>query len=135
MLYGSKKLLYKCFSLTLIIFLLLLTVSGFSKSYIPVITQDNTTAIVEGCHEQVNHSILKELILNTFQSADDEECCEKICFCCSKNIRGILKFVLFKSTFINPDLKAAFFRTSENLILIKNTLGAFGNKSPPTVLS
>ena len=135
MLYGLKKLLYKCLSLTLIIFLLLLTVSGFSKSYIPVITQDNTTAIVEGCHEQVNHSILKELILNTFQSSDDEECCEKICFCCSTNTRGNLKLVQVNSGISNIDQNSGLLKLFKQSEQTEYEIYLLKNKSPPTAIS
>jgi hypothetical protein len=126
----------RCFPLLLSVALAFLTISGFNKSYIPIITKDSGTALAQGCHEQADHSAHKKLVLDDFEKSEDEDCCGTICCCCcSTNLRSNLKFVLVKSCFINPDLKAAFFRNSENLIFIKNTFGAFGNKSPPTYLS
>ncbi|NIP38351.1 MAG: hypothetical protein GWO07_05610 [Candidatus Dadabacteria bacterium] len=135
MLGNFRNRLYKCFSITLISTLLLLTVSGFSKSYIPVVTKYSQAALVEGCHEQVNHSVLKKLVQNVFVPAEDEDCCETICFCSSKNIRRSLKFTLVKSGFACQGIEAVFSSNTDKLILINNTLGVFGNKSPPSVLS
>ena len=125
----------KSFPLLLILTLLLLTISGFSKSYIPVITKDSGTAIVEGCHEQVDHSALKKLVQNVFENSEEKDCCENICFCCSTNLRGNLKFVLVKSGLINLDIKTKLLKNPEKLKLSRNLFSSFNNKSPPSLIS
>ncbi len=100
-----------------------------------MVTKDSGTAIVEGCHEQVNQSILKKLVQNVFQSSDDTECCEKICFCCSTNTRGNFKFVQVNSYNLDLDLNATLSNFVLNLITDRYKPRLFNNKSPPVLLS
>ena len=125
----------KIFPLILAVTLLLFTISGFSKSYIPVITKDSGTAIVEGCHEQVDHSALKKLVQNVFENSEEKDCCENICFCCSTNLRSNLKFVLAESSFIYSNQKTRLFKISGQLNLNQYRFDSYNNKSPPYLLS
>jgi len=125
----------KSIPLILVVTLLLLTISGFSKSYIPVITKDSGTAIVEGCHEQVDHSALKKLVQNVFENSEEKDCCENICFCCSTNLRGNLKFVLAESSFIYSNQKTRLLKNPEKLNLNQYIFDSLNNKSPPFLIS
>ena len=121
----------KSFTLILVLTLLLLNISGFSKSYIPVITKDSGTAIVEGCHEQVDHSTLKNLIQNVFENSEEKDCCEKVCFCCSTNLRSNLKFVLTESNFRYLNRQAKLLKESDKVNVKQHIFNSFNNKSPP----
>ncbi len=115
--------------------LLLLTISGFNKSYVPVITKDSGSSVVEGCHEQINFSALKKLVQNVFENSEEKDCCENICFCCSTNLRGNLKFVLVKSGLINLDIKTKLLKNPEKLNLNQYIFDSLNNKSPPFLIS
>ncbi len=121
----------KSFTLILVLTLLLLNISGFSKSYIPVITKDSGTAIVEGCHEQVDHSTLKNLVQNVFENSEEKDCCEKVCFCCSTNLRSNLKFVLIESNFRYLNRQAKLLKESDKVNVKQHIFNSFNNKSPP----
>ena len=121
----------KSFTLILVLTLLLLNISGFSKSYIPVITKDSGTAIVEGCHEQVDHSTLKNLVQNVFENSEEKDCCEKVCFCCSTNLRSNLKFVLTESNFRYLNRQAKLLKESDKVNIKQHIFNSFNNKSPP----
>ncbi len=121
----------KSFTLILVLTLLLLNISGFSKSYIPVITKDSGTAIVEGCHEQVDHSTLKNLVQNVFENSEEKDCCEKVCFCCSTNLRSNLKFVLTESNFRYLNRQAKLLKESDKVNVKQHIFNSFNNKSPP----
>jgi len=121
----------KSFTLILVLTLLLLNISGFSKSYIPVITKDSGTAIVEGCHEQVDHSTLKNLVQNVFENSEEKDCCEKVCFCCSTNLRSNLKFVLTESNFRYLNRQAKLLKESDKVTVKQHIFNSFNNKSPP----
>jgi len=94
--------------LLLVVTLLLLAISGFNKSYVPVITKDSSSSVVEGCHEQINFSALKRLVQNVFENSEEKDCCENICFCCSTNLRSNIKFVLAESSFIYSNQKTRY---------------------------
>ena len=121
----------KSFTLIPVLTLLLLNISGFSKSYIPVITKDSGTAIVEGCHEQVDHSTLKNLVQNVFENSEEKDCCEKVCFCCSTNLRSNLKFVLIESNFRYLNRQAKLLKESDKVNVKQHIFNSFNNKSPP----
>jgi len=125
----------KSFPLLLILTLLLLTISGFNKSYVPVITKDASPSVVEGCHEQINFSALKKLVQNVFENSEEKDCCENICFCCSTNLRSNLKFVLAESSFIYSNQKTRLFKISGQLNLNQYRFDSYNNKSPPYLLS
>jgi len=125
----------KSFPLLLILTLLLLTISGFNKSYVPVITKDASSSVVEGCHEQINFSALKKLVQNVFENSEEKDCCENICICCSTNLRGNLKFILAESSFIYSNQKTRLLKKSGKLNLNQYKIDSYNNKSPPYLLS
>lgn len=125
----------KSFPLIPVLTLLLLTISGFNKSYVPVITKDSSSSIVEGCHEQINFSALKKLVQNVFEQSEEKDCCEKVCFCCSTNLRGNLKFVLTESSFRNLNQQAKLLKESDKVKVKQNIYNSFNNKSPPSLIS
>ena len=125
----------KSFPLLLILTLLLLTVSGFNKSYVPVITKDSSSSVVEGCHEQINFSALKRLVQNVFENSEEKDCCENICFCCCTNLRSNLKFVLAESSFIYSNQNTRSLKKSGKLNLNQYIIDSLNNKSPPFLIS
>ena len=125
----------KSLPLIVVIALFLFAISGSKKSFLPVVTKDSGTAVVEGCHEQASHSTLKKLVQNVFEKSEEDDCCETICFCCNTNLKRNIQFVLVKSGLINVNQKAELFKNPEKLRLNQNIFGAFNNKSPPYFLS
>ena len=121
----------KSFPLILAVTLLLFTISGFSKSYVPVITKDASSSVVEGCHEQINFSALKKLVQNVFENSEEKDCCEKVCFCCSTNLRSNLKFVLIESNFRYLNRQAKLLKESDKVNVKQHIFNSFNNKSPP----
>lgn len=120
----------------LVVSLLFLSVSGFSKSDIPVITKDSRAAVVKGCHDQVNHSTLKKFVLNIFKlAADENNCCDKVCFCCSKNIRKAQKFISASHEIHNIHLDISLTANTFYLYCSRDFDGVLNNKSPPFILS
>lgn len=90
---------------------------------------------MEGCHEQINFSALKKLVQNVFENSEEKDCCENMCFCCSANLRGNLKFVLVKSGLINLDIKTKLLKNPEKLNLNQYIFDSLNNKSPPFLIS
>lgn len=125
----------KCFPLFLVITLFLLSISTFNKSYVPVITKDSQTSIVEGCSEHLNINTLKKLVQNVIEKSEDKDYCEKVCFCCSTNLRGNLKFVLTESSFRNLNQQAKLLKESDKVKVKQNIYNSFNNKSPPSLIS
>lgn len=128
---GSITIKFVC--LSIILLFLSLSAFSFKVTYIPVVTIDSETALMEGCPEHIDEISSGVSIRFLLDKAQDEDHYERLCFCFDINTENNQNFYIVKQASGISDEHSALFVPLDAIQKPVLKTAQISNKSPPLI--